>query len=94
MHEPKIKRLTLDQWRINRKLKDIKENPDNHYHSFDELQACCTLGGNRVFSIQLMDAHPKMIGPGGNGGATCDVTSGHCSCGAYHERAEDADKKS
>jgi len=67
---------------LSEKLKDIEEHPDRHHHSWKDLQACCMVDG--AISFQIMDAHPKMIGSGGNGGNTCDVTEGPCACGGYH----------
>jgi hypothetical protein len=64
------------------KLKDILEHPDKHFHSFDDLTACCMDQG--ALDLALMDVHPKIIGSGGSGGSTCDVTEGPCACGAWH----------
>lgn len=60
-------------------LKDIKEHPESHAHEFTGLTECCMVNG--ALSLALMDAHPKL---GENGGQKCDVTSGPCSCGAWH----------
>lgn len=69
--------MTLDE-----KLKDIKEHPARHRHTFEELQRCCIHGG--ALDTQLMDAHETQASTGTNGGRRCDVTSGPCSCGAWH----------
>lgn len=61
------------------KLKDIQERPERHHHDFFDLQACCVVNGS--FDPLLMEAHPAL---GRNGGQKCDVTSGPCSCGAWH----------
>lgn len=61
------------------KLEDIRNHPERHYHNFFGLQACCMVNG--ALSAMLMDAHPEL---GRNGGQKCDVTSGPCSCGAWH----------
>ncbi len=60
-------------------LADIRKNPDAHKHEFGALQQCCTVNG--VLDLELMEAHPAL---GRNGGQKCDVTSGPCSCGAWH----------
>lgn len=61
------------------RLKEIKDNPDQHRHNFWELQACCTVNG--AIDLMLMEVHPEL---GRNGGQKCDVISGPCSCGAWH----------
>ncbi len=63
-------------------LKDIKEHPERHRHSFEGLSGCCTLDG--VLDMSLMDAHERHASLGRNGGRSCDVISGPCSCGAWH----------
>jgi len=50
------------------KLKHIRDHPEQHYHDFGGLTACCTVDGALV--LQLMDAHPSL---GSNGGQKCDV---------------------
>lgn len=64
------------------KIKDIKENPENHKHSFEELQACCFIDG--AIDIMVMDAHSEYVDLGTNGGVRCDTVEGPCSCGAWH----------
>ena len=62
------------------KLKDIKEHPENHRHSFAGMIECCTLESGEL-DLSLIDAHPPV---GKNGGVNCDVIEGPCSCGAWH----------
>jgi hypothetical protein len=64
------------------KLKEIKEHPERHRHTFEGLQLCCFHGG--ALDLQLMDAHETHARTGTNGGRNCDVTSGPCSCGSWH----------
>lgn len=64
------------------KLKDIKEHPKNHRHTFNALQQCCMVDG--VMHLDLIDAHGKYVDLGTNGGVKCDVTTGPCACGAWH----------
>lgn len=59
-------------------LKDIREHPERHQHSFDKLQRCCTVG--RVVDLSLMEAHEGIVGPS----RRCDVSKGPCACGAWH----------
>lgn len=61
-------------------LEDIKTNPSQHKHSFDELQKCCMIGG--ALDLIVMEAHEGLLGY--NGGVACDVTEGPCACGAFH----------
>lgn len=74
--------LTMEEYKeeLKRRLKDIKENPHNHRHTFQGLSACCTIGG--IFDVQLMEAHEGLVPQRNPGG--CDVVSGPCSCGAWH----------
>jgi hypothetical protein len=64
------------------KLKEIKERPERHRHTFEELQHCCFQGG--ALDLRLMDAHEQYAQTGTNGGRRCDVTSVPCACGAWH----------
>jgi hypothetical protein len=66
---------------FDRRIKDIKEHPEKHKHSFEALSQCCMVQG--CFDTALMEAHSK-LNMGTNGGVNCDVTSGPCSCGAFH----------
>ena len=61
------------------KLQDIQEHSERHHHEFDGLSRCCMVDG--AIDLMLMEAHPAL---GRNGGQKCDVTSGPCSCGAWH----------
>ena len=67
---------------VEEKLQDIKNNPSKHRHSFGEMHACCTVEG--VLDLRLVEAHERYAALGYNGGRPCDVTSGPCSCGAWH----------
>lgn len=67
--------------RVKARLKDIREHPERHQHDFNGLSACCVVDG--VFVIRLQEAH-EGISSRMNGGRRCDVTSGPCSCGAWH----------
>ena len=60
---------------IEERLKDIKEHPEKHKHSFEELYACAVVDG--VLVLQIIDAHQA-------DGSKCDVHSGPCSCGGWH----------
>jgi hypothetical protein len=64
------------------KLKEIKERPDLHRHTFEGLQRCCFHNG--ALDMQIMNAHEAHASTGTNGGRNCDVTSGPCSCGSWH----------
>lgn len=63
-------------------LEDIRTHPEQHRHTFAELQLCCLVGG--ALDLSLVDAHSEYIDLGTNGGVRCDVISGPCSCGAWH----------
>ena len=47
-----------------------------------ELTDCCTIDG--ILILSLTDAHERNVDLGTNGGRRCDVSSGPCSCGAWH----------
>lgn len=64
------------------KLRDIKEHPERHRHDYEGLNACCFHNG--ALDLGLIDAHSQYARLGTNGGRACDVTSGPCSCGAWH----------
>lgn len=64
------------------KVNDIKEHPERHRHDFAGLQACCYVDG--AMDLRVMGAHETYASVGRNGGQSCDVTSGPCSCGAWH----------
>lgn len=65
------------------KLADIKAHPERHRHSFESLQRCCTTAEGAI-DLSLMEAHETHAPLGRNGGRACDVSSGPCSCGAWH----------
>jgi hypothetical protein len=62
---------------IQKRIREIKENPDRHQHSFQGLLNCT--GGDPL----LMEAHEGAIRRT-NGGRRCDTNDGPCSCGAWH----------
>lgn len=64
------------------KLEDIKKHPENHRHDFAGLQACCMV--DDAVDLKLIEAHEVFAPLGSNGWRRCDVTSGPCSCGAWH----------
>ena len=62
-------------------LEDIKVNPHKHKHpNLNALHACCIIDG--AMDLEVLDAHEGIHGY--NGGVGCDVSSGPCSCGAFH----------
>lgn len=65
---------------IQSRLRDIREHPEKHRHSFEELQRCCMI--DDVLDLRLMEEHEGVYGS--NGGRRCDVSSGPCACGAWH----------
>jgi len=67
---------------LEEKLQDIKDHPGRHRHTFEALQLCCFHDG--ALDTRLMDAHETYASTGTNGSRRCDVTSGPCSCGAWH----------
>lgn len=65
------------------RIKDIRENPDRHRHrTFDQLVSCSTENG--AVNLAVFQAHETYAPHGTNGGTNCDVSSGPCSCGAWH----------
>jgi hypothetical protein len=64
------------------KLMEVKEHPERHRHTFEELTRCCMHGD--ALDLQLMDAHEKHASLGTNGGRRCDVSRGPCACGSWH----------
>lgn len=64
------------------KIHDIKNHPEKHRHDFNGLQQCCFING--AIDLGVMDAHETYASQGTNGGRSCDVRSGPCSCGAWH----------
>lgn len=47
------------------KLKELKEHPERHRHTFGELQRCCMHAG--ALDTQIMDAHATHASVGANG---------------------------
>lgn len=64
----------------NKRLADIKANPDAHRHDFEGLIDCVVVDG--VLSLRVLNAHLGLFGR--NGGVQCDVAHGPCACGAWH----------
>ena len=64
-------------------IKDIREHPERHRHSFSGLQACC-MQASGALDLMLMELHGRYVNLGTNGGIRCDVTDGPCACGAWH----------
>jgi len=74
--------MNYKQW-YKEKIKDIKEHPENHNHTFEALKQCCiTPDGSLDFAV--MDAHSNYVDLGNNCRTKCDVISGPCACGAWH----------
>lgn len=65
----------------NSVLAGIKEHPERHRHTFERLRQCCTIDG--AVDLSLMEAHQQHA-PVGHNASPCDVSSGPCSCGAWH----------
>lgn len=65
------------------KEEDIKQHPERHRHTMDDLVGCCMVDG--VLSLMLMDIHHQYANVGVNGGRKCDVIEGPCACGAWHQ---------
>jgi len=61
---------------------DIIMHPELHQHrDFIEVMQCCMVNG--AIDLALEAAHER-ISDRSNGGVRCDVSSGPCSCGAWH----------
>ena len=72
-------------------IAEIKEYPERHMHlDLNALTACSTFsyrdGDQVIMAIDTLvfEAHSQFAAIGYNGGLACDVTSGPCSCGAWH----------
>jgi hypothetical protein len=63
-----------------RRRREIVSHPEKHRHDYNGLVACCMVDG--ALDTMLMQAHEGIYGS--NGGVKCDVSSGPCSCGAWH----------
>lgn len=62
-------------------LNDIREHPEKHKHrDLNELNACAFI--DDALDLSVIEAHGGLHGY--NGGVACDVSSGPCSCGAWH----------
>lgn len=59
------------------RLQDIRERPEQHRHSFLELQSCCATDG--AIDMGLMEAHEGL-----GASRRCDTVAGPCSCGGWH----------
>ena len=64
------------------KLEDIRKNPKQHHHTYNELVICSTVDGR--LDLGIATAHQRYASLGTNGGIRCDVTEGACACGAWH----------
>lgn len=62
---------------LNKRLQKRKNVTERTY---DELITQCT-DKDGVLDVMAIDELPAV---GTNGGKKCDVTSGPCSCGAWH----------
>lgn len=68
-------------------VEQIKSNPHLHLHKdTDELMQCCRSG--KAIDASLVEAHGKYVDLGTNAGARCDVLTGPCACGAWHDKKE------
>lgn len=72
-----------EEYEALERLADIRNNPQAHHHTEEELMKCVTIDGE-IHDI-LLDVHaryaPVKVNPGGK---NCDVTSGFCNCGETH----------
>lgn len=76
--ETKVAKKTAEE-----RLKDIKEHPERHKHGdLNGIIACSIVDG--AIDSMLFEAHSQYASCGYNGGQSCDVTRGPCSCGAWH----------
>ncbi|MDE2001394.1 MAG: hypothetical protein KGI60_02385 [Patescibacteria group bacterium] len=65
-------------------VEQIKEFPEKHVHKdADELYRCCMV--KRAIDQTLVQAHGDFVDMGSNAGTRCDVVSGPCACGAWHD---------
>lgn len=71
----------MSQEAVEVKLKNIREHPELHRHAdMNGVHSCAFIGG--AISMRIVEAHEGLHGS--NGGRGCDVSSGPCSCGAWH----------
>ena len=61
-------------------MKSLDARPDNLERSFEDLVALATTEDGAI-DLSVFANAPAV---GYNGGVKCDVTSGPCSCGAWH----------
>ena len=64
-------------------VEDIKQHPEKHHHDFVGLERRCLIEG--AMDLRVMEAHSKYAPTGSNGLSKCDVTSGPCACGGWHD---------
>ena len=74
-------------------LADLQQYPERHIHiDLAGLTSCCTIDcvdgqrSIRAVDAELVEAHSHYVDMGSNGGRRCDVVSGPCSCGAWHNQ--------
>ncbi len=88
-----MKFVNTKESEYERRLRDIKENPENHVHTdLNDLHRCCMVAtgdGKQALDMSLLQAHSDYGAVGYNGGTACDVLDGPCSCGAWHKLEED-----
>jgi hypothetical protein len=63
-------------------LQDIKLRPEDHQHTYAELEECCSLpseDGSVLVDKVLMGAHQGIVKK-----PDCNVTHGRCFCGERH----------
>lgn len=65
------------------RIKHIKDHPDQHRHGDFQGIINCSMD-NGAINMAIFDAHQQYASYGSNGGNRCDVSSGPCSCGAWH----------
>lgn len=88
-----MKFVTTKETEYQRKMRELKEFPENHLHKdLNELHACCMItpgdGGTPALDLSLIQAHSDYCAVGFNGGSRCDVLDGPCACGAWHKLKE------
>ena len=65
------------------KIENIKNNPEEHKHTYDDLITCCRAPDGSL-DLSIIDIHSKYVDLGTNGGIKCDTIEGPCACGAWH----------
>lgn len=70
------------------RLQHIQDHPEEHWHTdLGALTQCAIVTsceGGIAVDARLFEAHERYAPIGKNGGASCDVRNGPCSCGAWH----------